>query len=85
MASKWCPWEPKVSQKLTKVESKGRYGKTYKKCDFGTILGSILEAKMLQNEAKNGLKSIPKNDTQKIGLPAPFLITKVSKMGAFFS
>ena len=41
--------------------------------------------KCSQNEAKNCLKNIPNNDTQKRGLPAPFLITKGSKIEAFFS
>ena len=51
MVSKWCLWEPKVEQKLTKVEAKARYGNTpqkkHPKSGFGAILGSILGAKML--------------------------------------
>ena len=58
MASKWCLWEPKVGQKWTKVESKGRYGNSSKKIrqilGIGTILGSILEHFWRQKADKKG-------------------------------
>jgi len=55
MTSKWCLWGPKVGQKWTKEESKGKYGKTSQKipqkCSFGTILGHF-ESKMLSKSSQ---------------------------------
>ena len=88
MVSKWCLWEAKVDQQLTKVEPKGRYGNTSKnqppKLGFGTILGSILEAKMLPKQGQTLTKKYAKKRHSKKWPPGSIFDHKSEQNGSFF-
>ncbi len=76
---------PKVSQSGAQREVWEHISKKTPKMWFWRDSGLHFGPKCSTNVAKNGLKSVPKNDIKKRGLPAPFLTIKVSKMGAFSS